>query len=126
MKALRKKKELMDKLGSSLVLTDFPKEQKPFYMKQSGMVTKSFDILARGVGEIVGGSLREEDSEILRERMSPELRKTLSWYLELREVDKLATGGYGLGFERILMYYLELESIKEAIAFPRWKDRLDM
>ena len=119
-------KELMEILGSSIVLTDFPIEQKPFYMKREGEYTKSFDVLLRGIGEVVGGSMREESKEILSSRISKSLQDTLSWYLDMRDVDRIQTGGFGLGFDRILMYYLELDSIKESITFPRWFERLDL
>ena len=125
-KGSKEEKELMIKLDSSIILTDFPVDQKPFYMKREGLITKSFDILVKGVGEVVGGSLREEDSTILSSRMSPSLQETLGWYLDIKKIDKIPTGGFGLGLERILMYYLELESIKDAIPFPRWLDRMDI
>lgn len=119
-------KELMEKLGTGVVLTHFPAHYKPFYMLKEGDLTHSFDILAPGVGEIVGGSMREKDVSILRGRMSKELQESLAWYLDIREVDSISTGGFGLGFERILMYYLEIESIKDIATFPRWMGRMDM
>lgn len=119
-------KELMEKLRTGVVLTHFPSHYKPFYMLREGDVTHSFDILAPGVGEIVGGSMREKDAGILRERMSSQFQESLAWYLDIREVDSISTGGFGLGFERILMYYLEIESIKDIATFPRWMGRMDM
>lgn len=125
-KGSKEEKELMDKLGSSVILTHFPADQKPFYMKQKGKESFSFDILLQGVGEVVGGSLREEDSQILEGKMTESMKSTLDWYLEIRQVDKIPTGGFGLGLERILMFYLHQESIKEISPFPRWFGRMDV
>lgn len=122
----QEEKELMTLLDSCVVLTHFPVDQKPFYMKRVGDYTESFDILVKGVGEIVGGSLREKSSQILKERMSPSLQETLSWYLEMRDVDTITTGGFGIGFERVIMYFLEQESIKDIAPFPRWLGRMDI
>jgi asparaginyl-tRNA synthetase len=122
----KEEKDLMEKMSSSVVLTDFPIAQKPFYMKQIGDTTKSFDILVKGVGEVVGGSLREKSSKVLKDRMTISSIQTLQWYLDMREVDEMATGGFGLGFERILMYFLELDSIKDIVPFPRWMGRMDI
>lgn len=79
----------------------------------------AFDLLAPNVGEIVGGSLRENSYEKLRQRI-PENHNHLDWYLELRKFGSVPTGGYGLGFERYLMFLLGIENIKDVIPFPRW------
>lgn len=120
----KEEKELMILLDSSIVLKDFPVEFKPFYMKRDRDITKSFDILVKGVGEVVGGSLREADDQVLKQRMTDSLIKSLDWYLDIRTVDKIYTGGFGLGFERILMYYLEVDSIKEIAIFPRYYGKM--
>lgn len=125
-KGSKEEKELMEKLDSSIILTHFPSDQKPFYMKTKGKETYSFDILVKGVGEVVGGSLREEDAKILEEKMTSGMKSTLDWYLAIRKVDKIPTGGFGLGLERVLMFYLEQESIKEISPFPRWFGRMDV
>jgi len=122
----KEEKLLLDHFSCPVILTHFPIEEKPFYMKQREGTTLSFDILLEGVGEIVGGSLREEDSKVLKSRMDKKLRKDLSWYLDIRDKDSIPTGGFGLGFERILMYFLEEESIKDISLFPRWKGHLDI
>ncbi len=80
------------------------------------------DILVPKVGEIIGGSQREDDYETLRARMA-EMRvpeAPLKWYLDLRRYGTVPHAGFGLGFERLVMYVTGIENIREAIPFPRW------
>ena len=80
------------------------------------------DVLVPGVGELIGGSQREERLDILHERMveaglSPE---TYSWYLDLRRYGTVPHAGFGLGFERLLLFTTGMENIRDVIPFPRW------
>lgn len=83
-----------------------------------GFQVSALDLLAPNVGEIVGGSLRENDYEKLKEKLPN--RNELSWYLELRKFGGVPTGGFGLGFERYLQMLLGINNIKDTIPFPRW------
>lgn len=80
------------------------------------------DILVPKVGEIIGGSQREDNFDILRARMA-EMHVTeepLKWYMDLRKYGSVPHAGFGLGFERLVMYVTGLENIRDAIPFPRW------
>ncbi|CAH1974040.1 unnamed protein product [Acanthoscelides obtectus] len=102
-------------------IIDWPKEMKPFYMKECITDTRkvsAFDLLVSNVGELVGGSLREDNYEKLKSQI-PE-RSQLDWYLDLRKFGGCPTGGYGLGFERFLLFILGINNIKDVIPFPRW------
>lgn len=79
----------------------------------------ALDLLAPGIGEIVGGSLRENDYDKLKQKLS-ENRMKLGWYLDLRKFGGVPTGGFGLGFERYLLFLLGINNIKDTILFPRW------
>lgn len=101
---------------------NWPKKFKPFYMKESksdNTKVLAFDLLVPNVGELVGGSLRENNIDKLRNSIPDEIIN-LDWYLELRKFGSVPTGGYGLGFERYLMFLLGIENIKDVIPFPRW------
>ncbi len=102
---------------------DFPKEIKPFYMRANddGKTVAAMDVLLPGIGEIVGGSQREERLEVLRENMK---RQNLNetdywWYLELRKYGSVPHSGFGLGFERMLMFITGVGNIRDVIPFPR-------
>ncbi|XP_076641404.1 asparagine--tRNA ligase, mitochondrial isoform X2 [Halictus rubicundus] len=104
-----------------IFVTNWPKEIKPFYMKECKDDTSkvaAMDLLVPLVGELVGGSLREDDYEKLQSKLPS--TSNLSWYLELRKHGNVPTGGYGLGFERLLQCYLGISNIKDTIPFPRW------
>nr|CAI5850064.1 unnamed protein product [Callosobruchus analis] len=103
-------------------IINWPKEMKPFYMKECSEVkgkVAAFDLLAPNVGEMIGGSLRENNYEKLKGQI-PNGNSQLNWYLELRKFGSCPTGGYGLGFERYLLFILGINNIKDAIPFPRW------
>jgi asparaginyl-tRNA synthetase len=85
------------------------------------------DLLMPGLGELVGGSLREDDPALLESRMAEAgTLESLQWYLELRKYGHAPLGGFGLGVERFVQYLLDLGSIKDAIGFPRWPHHCQM
>jgi asparaginyl-tRNA synthetase len=104
-------------------VTDYPKEIKAFYMRENEdkKTVAAMDLLAPGVGEIIGGSQREERYDQLLERMRdlniPE--EELWWFLELRKYGCVKHAGYGLGFERLIMYLTGIANIRDVIPFPR-------
>jgi len=102
---------------------DYPKEIKAFYMRMNddGKTVAAMDCLVPGVGEIIGGSQREERLELLESRME-ELgldKKDYGWYLDLRRFGTAKHAGFGLGFERALMYITGIQNIRDAMSFPR-------
>ena len=104
-------------------VTDYPMDIKAFYMKQNpdGKTVAAADLLAPGIGEIIGGSQREEDYDKLLNRMK-ELNMNLDeywWYLDLRKYGSVPHAGFGLGFERALMYLTGMQNIRDVIPFPR-------
>ena len=104
-------------------VTDYPKDIKAFYMKQNpdGKTVAAADLLVPGIGEIIGGSQREDDYNKLKSRME-ELDMPLdnySWYLDLRKYGSCEHAGFGLGFERCLMYLTGMQNIRDVLPFPR-------
>lgn len=102
---------------------NYPKDIKAFYMRQNddGKTVAAMDCLVPGVGEIIGGSQREERLDILEKRME-ELglnKEDYWWYLDLRKYGTARHAGYGLGFERALMYITGIQNIRDAMSFPR-------
>ncbi len=109
--------------GRPVFVTDYPKEIKAFYMRlnEDGRTVAAMDLLAPGIGEIIGGSQREERLDVLERRME-ELslpREAYRWYLDLRRYGGARHAGFGLGFERLLMYLSGMSNIRDVIAFPR-------
>jgi len=106
-----------------LVLTDYPAAIKPFYMRlnDDGRSVAAMDILVPGIGEIVGGSQREERLELLRAAMSKAGLDpaVYDWYLDLRRYGSVPHAGFGLGFERLVQYVTGMKNIREVIPFPR-------
>lgn len=104
-------------------VTDYPKEIKAFYMKLNpdGKTVRAMDLLAPGIGEIIGGSQREDNLELLEERMKAAglHPKDYSFYLDLRRYGSFPHAGFGLGFERMLMYLTGMTNIRDVIPFPR-------
>lgn len=85
------------------------------------------DLLFPEVGEICGGSLREDRYDVLKEKLiSNNLAEKLDWYLELRKYGNVPTGGYGIGFERYLKVLLGTPNVKDTIPFPRWPHNCKM
>ena len=104
-------------------VTDYPKDIKAFYMRmnEDSKTVRAMDLLVPGVGEIVGGSQREEREDVLRARMQ-EMNlneEDYWWYLELRKYGTATHSGFGLGFERIIMYMTGMSNIRDVIPFPR-------
>ena len=104
-------------------VTDYPMDIKAFYMKQNpdGKTVAAADLLAPGIGEIIGGSQREEDYNKLIARMK-ELNMDIdsyNWYLDLRKYGSCDHAGFGLGFERAIMYLTGMQNIRDVIPFPR-------
>ena len=102
---------------------DYPKEIKPFYMRlnENKKTVAAMDLLVPGVGEIIGGSQREERFDVLEKRIE-EMglnKKDYWWYLDLRRFGTVPHSGYGLGFERALMYLTGMANIRDVIPFPR-------
>jgi asparaginyl-tRNA synthetase len=106
-----------------VILTDYPKDIKAFYMRQNedGKTVRAMDILFPGIGEIVGGSQREERLEKLEQRMSEMHVPTeeLSWYLDTRRFGSAPHAGFGLGFERLVLFVTGMTNIRDVIPFPR-------
>ncbi|NLJ94525.1 MAG: asparagine--tRNA ligase [Clostridiaceae bacterium] len=104
-------------------VTDYPKDIKAFYMKLNpdGKTVKALDCLVPGIGEIVGGSQREDDYDKLIERIHEMglKEKDYTWYLELRKYGSVKHAGYGLGFERMIMYLTGVNNIRDVIPFAR-------
>lgn len=104
-------------------VTDYPKEIKAFYMKLNadGKTVRAMDLLAPGIGEIIGGSQREDNLEILESRMKGHGLhvEDYSFYTDLRKYGSFPHAGYGLGFERMLMYVTGMTNIRDVIPFPR-------
>jgi asparaginyl-tRNA synthetase len=109
--------------GKPAFITDYPKEIKAFYMRMNddGRTVAAMDLLVPGVGELVGGSQREERLAYLEKRMA-ELglkRENYWWYLDLRKYGGVRHAGFGLGFERLIMYLTGMTNIRDVISFPR-------
>ncbi len=106
-----------------LFVTDYPKDIKPFYMRvnDDNTTVAAMDLLLPGIGEIIGGSQREERYDILEARML-EMKLNLDeyrWYLDLRSFGTVPHSGFGLGFERFLQFVTAMKNIREVIPFPR-------
>ena len=116
--------------GKPVFLTDYPKEIKSFYMRQNddGKTVAAADLLVPGVGEIVGGSQREERYDVLDARCK-ELGMDMSeyqWFLDLRKYGGVKHAGFGLGFERMVMYLTGMQNIRDVLPFPRTAANLEM
>lgn len=109
--------------GKPVFITDYPKDIKAFYMRQNddGKTVAAADLLVPGIGEIIGGSQREERLEVLEARIK-ELGMKLEdywWYLDTRKYGSVKHAGFGLGFERAIMYLTGMANIRDVIPFPR-------
>ena len=112
-----------------VIVTDYPKEFKAFYMKQNddGKTVRAMDVLVPGIGEIIGGSQREDDITKLEARMDHDKmdKSGYWWYLDLRRYGSVPHAGFGLGFERAIMYITGMSNIRDAIPFPRTPKNCD-
>ena len=110
-------------------VTDYPKDIKAFYMKlnKDGKTVRAVDLLAPGIGEIVGGSQREDDYDVLLGKIREMGLKEEDywWYLDLRKYGSVPHSGFGLGFDRMLMYITGMTNIRDVIPFPRTTKNLE-
>ncbi|MEO1619062.1 MAG: asparagine--tRNA ligase [Planctomycetota bacterium] len=110
-------------VGGPLILTDYPSSIKPFYMRLSDdeKTVRAMDVLVPGVGEIIGGSQREERLDVLRKRMAAQelSEEEYWWYLDLRKYGTVPHAGFGLGLERAVQYVTGMTNIRDVIPFPR-------
>lgn len=112
-----------------VILTDYPKDIKAFYMRQNddGKTVRAMDILFPGIGEIIGGSQREERPDKLEQRMN-EMNistKEMYWYLDTRRFGSVPHSGFGLGFERLVQFVTGMSNIRDVIPFPRTPKNCD-
>ena len=108
-------------------VTDYPKEMKAFYMRQNddGKTVAACDLLVPYVGELVGGSQREERYDVLKKRMEEVgCLKGLEWYLDTRKYGGCPHAGFGIGFDRLLMYVTGIQNIRDVQPFPRTSDKI--
>ena len=108
-------------VGGPLIVSNYPKDIKAFYMRlnDDGTTVAAMDVLAPGIGEIIGGSQREERLDVLDQRMKEQQLDGLEWYRDLRRYGTVPHAGFGLGFERLLNYITGMDNIRDAIPFPR-------
>lgn len=130
-KALQSEHErwLADELvGGPVFVTDYPAPLKPFYMRlnDDGRTVACFDLLIPRVGELVGGSLREERRGHLEQALDAHglSKEEYWWYLDLRKYGGAPHGGFGLGFERLIGWLSGIENVRECIPMPRWAGRM--
>lgn len=105
-----------------VILTDYPKEIKAFYMKlnEDGKTVRAMDVLFPQIGEIIGGSQREESYEKLRNRMDEMGMQDMPWYMDTRKFGTVPHSGFGLGFERLVLFVTGMQNIRDVIPFPRY------
>jgi asparaginyl-tRNA synthetase len=106
-----------------VIVTDYPQEIKSFYMKQNddGKTVRGMDVLFPSIGEIIGGSQREEDYDKLHRRMEEMNipKEEMWWFLDTRRFGTVEHSGYGLGFERLMLFVTGMGNIRDVIPFPR-------
>ncbi len=106
-----------------VIVTDYPRTIKPFYMRanEDGRTVRAMDVLAPRIGEIIGGSQREERLDVLLQRMKEQElpEEAYWWYLDLRRFGSVPHAGFGLGLERMLLYVTGMKNIRDVIPFPR-------
>jgi asparaginyl-tRNA synthetase len=105
-----------------VILTDYPKEIKAFYMKlnDDGKTVRAMDVLFPKIGEIIGGSQREENLEKLEKRIEELGLKGMDWYVDTRRFGTVPHSGFGLGFERLVLFVTGMQNIRDVIPFPRY------
>ena len=117
------------RIGRPVIVTDYPKEIKSFYMRlnEDDKTVRAMDVLAPGIGEIIGGSQREEREDVLRRRMGEAglNEDDYYWYLDLRRYGTVPHAGFGLGFERTVQFITGVSNIRDVIPFPRTPKNAD-
>ena len=117
------------RIGRPVIVTDYPKEIKAFYMRlnDDDRTVRAMDVLAPGIGEIIGGSQREERSDVLRRRLVEAglNEDDYYWYLDLRSYGTVPHAGFGLGFERTVQFITGMSNIRDVIPFPRTPKNAD-
>jgi len=112
-----------EKVQKPVIITDYPKQIKAFYMRENedGKTVRAMDVLAPRIGEIIGGSQREERIDVLREKIRAQNlpESAYWWYLELRKYGSAPHAGFGLGLERMLMYLTGMKNIRDVVPFAR-------
>ncbi|XP_055642296.1 probable asparagine--tRNA ligase, mitochondrial [Toxorhynchites rutilus septentrionalis] len=126
---LNKEQELflVNHCQGPLFVVNWPKSIKSFYMRENihnSDLVDALDLLVPRVGELVGGSVRENDYEKLKAKLPDQ--EALRWYLDLRRFGSVTTAGFGLGFERYLCWVLSVHNVRDVIPFPRWAHNCDM
>ena len=109
-------------VGRPVVVMNYPKDIKAFYMRLNDdeRTVAAMDVLAPGIGEVIGGSQREERLDVLDSRIDdPALARELWWYRDLRRYGTVPHSGFGLGFERLLSYVTGMANVRDVIPFPR-------
>ncbi|KAL4229759.1 Asparaginyl-tRNA synthetase [Mactra antiquata] len=115
--------------NTPVFVTDFPAILKPFYARSNddNNTVSAVDLLVPEVGELFGGSLREERYDIIKQRLDRlGITDSYQWYLDLRRFGSVPHGGYGMGFERLLQCFLGINNIKDVLPFPRWPHNCSM
>ena len=119
----------LKKFKSPVIITDYPKKIKAFYMRlnDDNKTVAAMDVLFPGIGEIIGGSQREERLDVLRSRMLDLSisEKELWWYLDTRKFGSVPHSGFGLGFERLVQFVTGMTNIRDVIPFPRYPNHLE-
>lgn len=110
-----------------VILTDYPKEIKAFYMKlnEDGKTVRAMDVLFPKIGEIIGGSQREESLEKLEARVNELGLTGMDWYLDTRRFGTVPHSGFGLGFERLVLFVTGMQNIRDVIPFPRYPNNCE-
>ncbi len=110
-------------VGAPIIMQNYPKDIKAFYMRQNddGKTVAAMDVLAPGIGEIIGGSQREERLDVFDQRLEEMnlSKEDYSWYRDLRRYGTVPHSGFGLGFERLVAYVTGMQNVRDVIAFPR-------
>ena len=112
-----------------VILTDYPEAIKAFYMRANpdGKTVAAMDVLVPKIGEIIGGSQREERLDVLKGKIQKHRlnEEDYWWYLELREFGTVPHAGFGLGFERLILFATGMENIRDVIPFPRFPNHAE-